>query len=65
MIGKKKVSYYQVYACEDDMTFIMKETKYDNRLENDLEVCGYYWGEPSEDGLQTFKNKRKGKAYTV
>ena len=60
---KKKVKYWQVQALDEDMTFIMKQTNYEGKDEADIEVCGYYWGEPSEDGLQAFKNKRKGKAY--
>ena len=40
---------YTVYAPNDDITFIMKDT-FDNAGEHrTTEVIGFYYGEPTED----------------
>jgi len=43
---------YTVYSHESDMTFIVKETKEDNKTI--ISVVGFYFGEPNEEATKEF-----------
>ena len=49
---------YEVYAENDEITFIMKDTyKNDNIIS--VELVGFYFGEPDEAMTEKFINKIK------
>ena len=45
---EKKMMIYTVYAQNDDMTFIMKQT------DNSLECVGWYFGKPDEEATKQY-----------
>lgn len=49
-----KTRIYTVYAKDDDMTFIMRETR--NGVNKVVEVVGFYFGEPDEDATEEFRD---------
>lgn len=44
----------EVYAKDDDLTFIMKEIRTDNDDLLSKEVIGWYYGKPSENNTKKF-----------
>lgn len=44
---------YTVYAEKDDITFIMKES------DHNIEVVGFYFGEPDEEATKEYQGKLK------
>ena len=50
-----KIVYEQKYVSGIDITIIMKSV-YDTDDIMDYTLCGYYFGEPSIEGLETFKD---------
>lgn len=49
---------YTVYASNDDITFIMRDTMNDDGLVS-VEVIGFYYGTPNVEATMQFKNKLK------
>lgn len=43
---------YTVYSRESDMTFIIKETKEENKTL--ISVVGFYFGAPNEEATENF-----------
>ena len=51
-------SIYTVYAPNDDMTFIMRDTN-DGDEPISTEVVGWYYGEPNKENTEFFVGKLK------
>lgn len=58
-----KEEIYTVYASNDDMTFIMKDT-FDGEEIKSTEVIGWYYGEPNDEETKYFSGKLKGEYLT-
>lgn len=53
-----KIEYTQTYVPYEDLTIIMKATYNEDKEQIKYELSGYYFGKPSLEGLQTFKDKK-------
>lgn len=49
---------YEIYASNDDMTFILEDT-WENGEHISTEVKGFYFGEPNETCTKTFYGNLK------
>lgn len=52
-----KLVYEQTYVPYVDITIIMKAIYDENNEQISYKLSGYYFGKPSLDGLDTFKDK--------
>lgn len=52
-----KEVYEQTYVPYVDITIIMKAIYDENNEQISYKLSGYYFGKPSLDGLDTFKDK--------
>lgn len=55
-----KIIYEQTYVAKVDITVIMKAIYRDDEI-IEYYLCGYYFGEPSVDAFDIFKDTIKNK----
>lgn len=53
-----KIEYEQTYVPYVDITIIMKAIYNEQNEQESYTLSGYYFGKPSLDGLETFKDKK-------
>lgn len=56
-----KIEYEQTYVPFVDITIIMKAIYDENNEQIKYYLSGYYFGRPSLDGLETFKDDKSCK----
>lgn len=54
-----KLEYEQTYVPYVDITIIMKAIYDNNNEQTSYKLTGYYFGKPSIEGLETFKDSMK------